>query len=151
MVFPKNSQLKRWFKRDRRSAFERSCSARFKEDPMARHDLNGPEVMTGPASSASQAGRVAVADTPGLATPLDRLAPLAAVAAWLATDHRPDVAAALVAVIRTDTRIELDPEEVSAVLADARGEGLDAETAFERLILQGEWLAMDRLARIRPR
>lgn len=118
---------------------------------MARNDLNGPEVMTGPASSASQAGRVAVADTPGLATPLDRLAPLAAVAAWLATDHRPDVAAALVAVIRTDTRIELEAEEVSAVLADARGEGLDAETAFERLILQGEWLAMDRLARIRPR
>ena len=35
--------------------------------------------------------------------------------------------------------------------ADARGEGLDAETAFERLILQGEWLSMDRLARIRPR
>ena len=29
--------------------------------------------------------------------------------------------------------------------------GLDAETAFERLILQGEWLSMDRLARIRPR
>jgi len=117
---------------------------------MARHDLNGPDAMTDPASPAGQAGRVAVA-VPGLATPLDRLAPLAAVAAWLATDHRPDVAAALVAVIRTDTRIELDPEEVSAVLADARGEGLDAETAFERLILQGEWLSMDRLARIRPR
>ncbi|MCY3015256.1 MAG: hypothetical protein NT171_11255 [Planctomycetota bacterium] len=83
--------------------------------------------------------------------PLDRLAPLAAVAAWLATDPSPDVAAALVAVIRTDTRIEIDPEEVSAVLADARSEGLDAEIAFERLILQGEWLAMDRLARIRPR
>ncbi len=122
---------------------------------MARHDLNGPEVMTGTASPAGQARRVAVADAPGLATPLpmplDRLAPLAAVAAWLATDPRPDVAAALVAVIRTDTRIELEPEEVSAVLADARGEGLDAETAFERLILQGEWLSMDRLARIRPR
>ena len=118
---------------------------------MARHDLNGPEAMIGPASPAGQAGRVAVAAAPGFATPLDRLAPLAAVAAWLATDHRPDVAAALVAVIRTDTRIELEAEEVSAVLADARGEGLDAETAFERLILQGEWLSMDRLARIRPR
>ena len=122
---------------------------------MARHDLNGPEAMTGPASPAGQARLVAVADAPGLAMPLamslDRLAPLAAVAAWLATDPRPDVAAALVAVIRTDTRIELEPEEVSAVLADARGEGLDAETAFERLILQGEWLSMDRLARIRPR
>lgn len=122
---------------------------------MARHDLNGPEAMTGPVSPAAQAGRIAVVEAPGLATPLpmllDRLAPLAAVAAWLATDHRPDVAAALVAVIRTDTRIELEPEDVSAVLADARGEGLDAETAFERLILQGEWLSMDRLARIRPR
>jgi hypothetical protein len=122
---------------------------------MARHDLNGPDAMTGPASPAGQAGRVAVAAALGLskplATPLDRLAPLAAVAAWLATDHSPDVAAALVAVIRTDTRIELEAEEVSAVLADARDEGLDAETAFERLILQGEWLSMDRLARIRPR
>ena len=122
---------------------------------MARHDLNGPEVMTATASAAGQAGQGAVADASGLAmpfaVPLDRLAPLAAVAAWLATDPRPDVAAALVAVIRSDTRIELEPEEVSAVLADARGEGLDAETAFERLILQGEWLSMDRLARIRPR
>ena len=94
---------------------------------------------------------VTLAAEGGLAVPLDRLAPLAAVAAWLATDPSPDVAAALVAVIRTDTRIELDPEEVSAVLADARSEGLDAEIAFERLLLQGEWLAMDRLARIRPR
>ena len=118
---------------------------------MARHDLNGPEVMTATASAAGQAGKGAVADAPGLAMPLDRLAPLAAVAAWLATAPRPDVASALVAVIRSDTRIELESEEVSAVLADARGEGLDAETAFERLILQGEWLAMDRLARIRPR
>ena len=111
---------------------------------MARHDLNGPEARTETASPAGQAGRVAVAATPGLAMPLDRLA-------WLAIDPRPDGAAALVAVIRTDTRIELEAEEVSAVLADARGEGLDAETAFERLILQGEWLSMDRLARIRPR
>lgn len=122
---------------------------------MARHDLNGPEAMTSAVSPAAQAGRIAVVEAPGLATPLpmllDRLAPLAAVAAWLATDHRPDVAATLVAVIRTDTRVELEPEDVSAVLADARGEGLDAETAFERLILQGEWLSMDRLARIRPR
>jgi hypothetical protein len=149
MVLPEKSRLKNCLKD--RSAFERSGSARFKEDPMARHDLNGPEAMTGTASAASQAGRVVVADAPGLAMPLDRLAPLAAVAAWLATDHRPDVAAALVAVIRTDTRIELEAEEVSTVLADARGEGLDAETAFERLILQGEWLSMDRLARIRPR
>mgnify|MGYP006279618345 CR=1 FL=1 len=92
---------------------------------------------------------LAVDDTSGV--PLDRLSPLAAVAAWLATDPRPDVAAALVAAIRADSRIELDPDEVSAVLRDARGEQLDAETAFERLILQGEWLSMDRLARIRPR
>jgi hypothetical protein len=94
---------------------------------------------------------VALAEAAGHAMPLDRLSPLAAVAAWLATDPHPEVGAALVAVIRTDTRIELDPEEVGAVLRDARGEGLDAETTFERLILQGEWLSMDRLARIRPR
>jgi len=109
----------------------------------SRHDPDASSVPghRGPA--------VAIAD--GEAVPLDRLAPLAAVAAWLATDPRPDVAAALVAAIRADSRIELDPEEVSSVLRDARGEGLDPETAFERLILQGEWLSMDRLARIRPR
>lgn len=92
-----------------------------------------------------------LADVAGPAVPVDRLSPLAAVAAWLATDPPPDVAAALVATIRGDSRIELDAEEVAAVLRDAGGEGLDAETAFERLILQGEWLSMDRLARIRPR
>ncbi len=136
----------------------------FREDPMtrltrlpglpglpARDDLTGRPSPSAPHSPQGGGAAVTLAAEGSLAVPLDRLAPLAAVAAWLATDPRPDVAAALVAVIRTDTRIELDPEEVSAVLADARSEGLDAEIAFERLILQGEWLAMDRLARIRPR
>ena len=116
-----------------------------------RDDLTGRPFPSAPHSPQGSGAAVTLAAEGGLAVPLDRLAPLAAVAAWLATDPSPDVAAALVAVIRTDTRIELDPEEVSAVLADARSEGLDAEIAFERLILQGEWLAMDRLARIRPR
>lgn len=114
---------------------------------MTRPDHTGPAATT----TGRVAMPVAVADAASPAVPLDRLSPLAAVAAWLAIDPCPDVAEALVAVIRTDTRIELDPDEVSAVLRDARGEGLDAETAFERLILQGEWLSMDRLARIRPR
>ncbi len=114
---------------------------------MARPDNNDPDVLT----AGSVVMPMALADASSPAMPLDRLSPLAAVAAWLAIDPRPDVDAALVAVIRTDTRIELDPDEVSAVLRDARSEGLDAETAFERLILQGEWLSMDRLARIRPR
>lgn len=118
---------------------------------MARHDSTGPGNPDAASSPASHPGHVALAEAAGHATPLDRLSPLAAVAAWLATAPHPEVAEALVAVIRTDTRIELDPDEVSAVLRDARGEGLDAETTFERLILQGEWLSMDRLARIRPR
>ncbi len=118
---------------------------------MTRHDSTGPGNTAAASSPASHPGQVALAEAAGQAMPLDRLSPLAAVAAWLATDPDPEVGAALVAVIRTDTRIELDPDEVSAVLRDARGEGLDAETTFERLILQGEWLSMDRLARIRPR
>ena len=117
----------------------------------SRDDLTGRPSPSAPHAPQSRGAAVILAAEGSLAVPLDRLAPLAAVAAWLATDPSPDVAAALVAVICTDTRIELDPEEVSAVLADARSEGLDAEIAFERLILQGEWLAMDRLARIRPR
>ena len=124
----------------------------FREDPMAgRHDLAGPRFPSTPIAPVGPGEPIALAAEAGQAVPLDRLSPLAAVADWLATDHRPDVAAAHVAVIRTDTRIELDPEEISSVLRDARGEGLDAETAFERLILQGEWLSLDRLARIRPR
>ncbi len=121
---------------------------------MPRHDSTPPGLtVTAPslASQAGHAGQGTLDEAAGHAVPLDRLSPLAAVAAWLAIDPRPDLAVALVAVIRTDTRIELDPDEVSAVLRDARGEGLDAETTFERLILQGEWLSMDRLARIRPR
>lgn len=85
------------------------------------------------------------------ATPLDRLSPRAAVAAWLAVEPDPEIAAGLVAAIRGDARIELDAAEIGAALADARSEGLDAEAAFDRLILQGEWLALDRLARQRPR
>jgi len=117
----------------------------------SRDELTGRPSPSAPHAPQSRGAAVILTAEGRLAVPLDRLAPLAAVAAWLATDPSPDVAAALVAVICTDTRIELDPEEVSAVLADARSEGLDAEIAFERLILQGEWLAMDRLARIRPR
>jgi hypothetical protein len=83
--------------------------------------------------------------------PLDRLSPLAAVAAWLASHPAPDVAAALAAVIRGDSRIELRPDEIVGVIDDARAEGLDPEHAFERLILQGEWLSLNRMARIRPR
>ena len=117
----------------------------------SRDELTGRPSPSAPHAPQSRGAAVILTAEGRLAVPLDRLAPLAAVAAWLATDPSPDVATALVAVICTDTRIELDPEEVSAVLADARSEGLDAEIAFERLILQGEWLAMDRLARIRPR
>jgi len=85
------------------------------------------------------------------ATPLDRLSPRAAVAAWLAVDPAADVAAGLVAAIRGDARIELDGAEIAAAIADARSEGLDADETFDRLILQGEWLTLDRLARQRPR
>ena len=118
---------------------------------MAHLDLTPSQ---GPARSISPqapGAGLALADTAGSAVPLDRLSPLAAVAAWLATDPAPEVASALVKAIRSDSRIELEAEEVGAVLRDARSEGLDAETAFERLILQGEWISMDRLARIRPR
>ena len=121
------------------------------EDPMARHDVTGPHFPTGSSSAGGLGGPMAVEDEAGLVVPLDRLSPRAAAAAWLASEPRPEIAAALVTAIRGDSRIELDDEEVGAVLRDARSEGLDAETAFERLILQGEWLAMDRLARIRPR
>ena len=58
---------------------------------------------------------------------------------------------ALAAVIRGDARIELEPDEIAGVIADARGEGLDPEQTFDRLILQGEWLSLNRQARIRPR
>jgi hypothetical protein len=45
----------------------------------------------------------------------------------------------------------LRPDEIVGVIDDARAEGLDPEHAFERLILQGEWLSLNRMARIRPR
>lgn len=88
---------------------------------------------------------------PEHSVPLDRLSPLAAVAAWLASPPAADVAAALAAVIRGDSRIELRPDEIAGVIDDARAEGLDPEHAFDRLILQGEWLSLNRMARIRPR
>ena len=83
--------------------------------------------------------------------PLDRLSPGAAVAAWLVSDPGPEVAQALTVAIRKDARIELDPDEIAGVIADARTEGLDPEQTFDRLILQGEWSSLNRLARIRPR
>ena len=82
---------------------------------------------------------------------LDRLSPRAAVAAWLVSDPAPEVAFALATSIRRDARIELEPEEIGGVIADARAEGLDPDLTFDRLILQGEWLSLNRLARIRPR
>lgn len=104
-----------------------------------------------PSSSAFTADRAVPSCSPDGSLPLDRLSPLAAVAAWLACHPAPDVAAALAAVIGGDSRIELRPDEIAGVIDDARAEGLDPEHAFDRLILQGEWLSLNRMARIRPR
>lgn len=92
--------------------------------------------------------RSAVDAPRGDGRPLD---PATAVARWLAADPEEALAGELRAAIRSDGRIGLDDAEIAAVIRDARGEGLDAESTLGRLILQGEWLALDSMARIRPR
>ena len=108
----------------------------------------GTPLRSGPLPGPEEHVATPAADSP---VTLDRLSPRAAVAAWLAAEPGIDVASALAAVIRGDARIELEPDEIAGVIADARGEGLDPEQTFDRLILQGEWLSLNRQARIRPR
>ena len=79
------------------------------------------------------------------------LSPLAAIAAWLVEEPASGAVAGLLASIQSESRLELEAEEITAGINDARSEGLDATLTFERLLLQGEWLSLHSTARIRPR
>jgi hypothetical protein len=69
---------------------------------------------------------------------LKRLSPLQAIQALLCDGRMPADEPCLVTAILRDRRIELDDDEVTYVIDDARRHGTDAATVYDRLLAAGD-------------
>mgnify|MGYP003335833966 CR=1 FL=1 len=75
---------------------------------------------------------------------LKDLSPVEAIRTWLCDNCTHGERGYLVAAIQRDRRIELDDDEIAYVIEAALEEGIDATTAFDRLLIAGDGLQMRR-------
>lgn len=82
---------------------------------------------------------------------LKDLSPLDAIRAWLCDNCTHGERGYLVAAIQRDRRIELDDDEIAYVIDGALEEGIDATTAFDRLLTAGDGFQVRNMSRLPAR
>jgi hypothetical protein len=82
---------------------------------------------------------------------LKDLSPLDAIRTWLCDNCTHGERGYLVAAIQRDRRIELDDDEIAYVIDGAMEDGIDATTAFDRLLTAGDGVQVRNMSRLPAR
>jgi hypothetical protein len=82
---------------------------------------------------------------------LKGLSPVEAIRTWLCDNCTHGERGYLVAAIQRDRRIELDDDEIAYVIESAIEDGIDATTAFDRLLTAGDGFQVRNMSRLPAR